>query len=239
MVFMDVHAELIAYLPTIPIFGGLDAKTLTRIVGMLRCEQLPEHAVIVREGDTGTAMYIVRSGRVALYQQSTTETPVLIARLGPGECFGEMTIIDVQPRSATVVAEQPSVLYSLTNRDLYTLYVEDMPGYVMLIQNLCRELSRRLRKANTRVAQLVANGVDRQAPDADRRPPADPDGGRLFDEDLATPDCPLLADSQVAHSDCRQLADTRPSDADSRVAAKAERRQLATTIPLAAKRLIR
>lgn len=171
---MDVHGELRAYLPTIPIFGGLDTKTLSLIVGMLRCEELPERSVILREGESGVAMYIVRSGRVALYQQSTAHTPVLIARLGPGDCFGEMTIIDIQPRSATAVVEQPSVLYSLTNRDLYTLYVSDIAGYVMVIQNLCRELSRRLRKANLRVAQLVADSEGRQAPsscDADTEMP--------------------------------------------------------------------
>jgi CRP-like cAMP-binding protein len=78
-------------------------------------------------------------------------------RLGPGEFFGEMTLIDIQKRSASVVVEKPALLYSLGNRDLYTLYQEDVAGYVMILQNLCRELSRRLRATNKKLQDLASD----------------------------------------------------------------------------------
>jgi CRP/FNR family transcriptional regulator, cyclic AMP receptor protein len=156
---MESSATLTDFLSRAPMFGGLETRTRSRITEMLRAAAYPENTVVVREGEAGLCMYIVREGEVALYQQGG-DVLVRIARLGVGDCFGEMAIIDIQPRSATVITECPCVLYSLTNRDLYTLYHEDMPGYVMVIQNLCRELSRRLRRADARITESAAAARD-------------------------------------------------------------------------------
>jgi CRP-like cAMP-binding protein len=157
---MQDVGELKAFLSGIAIFGGLEDATLDRIIAMLRWEEHPLGSVVVREGENGFSMYVVRSGEVALYRKGSADAAIRMARLGPGECFGEMAIIDIQARSATVIVEQSAVLYSLTNRDLYTLYHEDMPGYVMVIQNLCRELSRRLRRADARITQTADQARD-------------------------------------------------------------------------------
>jgi CRP-like cAMP-binding protein len=74
--------------------------------------------------------------------------------LDAGDFFGEMTLIEMQNRSATVVAESPTVLYELTARDLYTCYKADIHAYVMVLQNINRELCRRLRRADNRIADL-------------------------------------------------------------------------------------
>jgi CRP-like cAMP-binding protein len=60
----------------------------------------------------------------------------------------------MQNRSATVVAESPTVLYELTARKLYECYKADIQAYVMVMQNINRELCRRLRRADRRIAQL-------------------------------------------------------------------------------------
>jgi CRP-like cAMP-binding protein len=105
-------------------------------------------------------MYLVRHGEVMVCRDNEEGRRTKMIRLGPGEFFGEMTLIDIQKRSATVVAEAPSLLFSLGNRDLYKLYQEDVPGYVMIIQNLCRELSRRLRVTNQRLQDMAADHDD-------------------------------------------------------------------------------
>src|SRR5262249_54757917 len=64
--------------------------------------------------------------------------------LGPGDFFGEMTLIEVQNRSATVVADSPTVLSELTAQNLYTYYKADIYAYVIVMQNINRELCRRL-----------------------------------------------------------------------------------------------
>jgi CRP-like cAMP-binding protein len=75
--------------------------------------------------------------------------------LGPGDFFGEMTVIEMQNRSATVVVESPTVLYELTARNLYTYYKADIHAYVIVMQNINRELRRRLRRADNRIAELA------------------------------------------------------------------------------------
>ena len=65
-----------------------------------------------------------------------------------------MTLIEMQNRSATVVAESPTVLYELTARQLYTCYKTDIHAYVMVLQNINRELCRRLRRADNRITGL-------------------------------------------------------------------------------------
>jgi len=74
--------------------------------------------------------------------------------LGPGDFFGEMTLIEMQNRSATVVAETATVLYELTARNLYAYYKADIHAYVIVMQNINRELCRRLRRADRRIAEL-------------------------------------------------------------------------------------
>jgi CRP-like cAMP-binding protein len=73
-----------------------------------------------------------------------------LADLEPGDFFGEMTLIEMQNRSATVVAESPTVLYELTARKLYAFYKADIFAYVIVLQNVNRELCRRLRRADRR-----------------------------------------------------------------------------------------
>ena len=75
--------------------------------------------------------------------------------LAPGDFFGEMTLIEMQNRSATVVAESPAVLYELTAQKLYACYKADVHAYVIVLQNINRELSRRLRRADKRIADLL------------------------------------------------------------------------------------
>lgn len=153
-------AGLMEWLPSIPIFGGLDPGTLERIVGLLGEHHVKPDEEVCRQGDSGRAMFLVREGEVLVCRDTEGGRRVKMVRMGPGEFFGEMTLIDIQKRSATVVASKPSVLYSLGNRDLYTLYQQDVAGYVMVLQNICRELSRRLRVTNARLQELAADRDD-------------------------------------------------------------------------------
>ena len=74
--------------------------------------------------------------------------------LRSGDFFGEMTLIAMQGRSATVEAESPAALYELTARNLYAFYKADIHAYVLVLQNINRELCRRLRRADRRIAEL-------------------------------------------------------------------------------------
>ena len=75
-------------------------------------------------------MYIVRNGELVVSKLGDSGHVIRMAGLGPGDFFGEMTLIEPQNRSATVVAESPTVLYELTARNLYTYYKADIHAYV-------------------------------------------------------------------------------------------------------------
>jgi CRP-like cAMP-binding protein len=99
-------------------------------------------------------MFIVHSGELVVSKLGDSERVIRMAGLAPGDFFGEMTLIEMQNRSATVVADSSTVLYELTARNLYTYYKSDIHAYVMVIQNINRELCRRLRRADNRIAEL-------------------------------------------------------------------------------------
>jgi CRP/FNR family transcriptional regulator, cyclic AMP receptor protein len=105
-------------------------------------------------------MYIVHSGELVVSKLGESGRVICISHLGPGDFFGEMTLIEMQNRSATVVAESPTVLYELTAANLYTYYKADIYAYAMVMQNINRELCRRLRRADNRIAERGSVEID-------------------------------------------------------------------------------
>lgn len=151
--------DLRTWLPSIALFGGLEDAALKRVIAMLGEHHFEPGAEVCKQGEAGRAMFLIRHGEVVVCRDDDAGARRKLVRMGAGEFFGEMTLIDIQKRSASVMVEKPSLIFSLGNRDLYRLYQEDTPTYVMILQNLCRELSRRLRVTNNRL-QSMASEID-------------------------------------------------------------------------------
>jgi CRP-like cAMP-binding protein len=126
--------------------------------------------VIFREGDPARDLFVVINGEMEVLKRSHSGVDVRVALLGLGDWFGEMSILDVQPRSATVRTLAPSRVLRIGAADLDALYRHDTKAYSLIILNIARELSRRLRVADGLLAELLinvmGNYMDR------RRPPA-------------------------------------------------------------------
>ena len=151
--------DLKAFLLATPFFGGLSDPGLDLLVSMLAERRFEPGATIVAEGEPGRSMFIVKSGRLAVSKRASSGRVIPISVLERGDFFGEMTLIEMQNRSATVVAEAPTVLYELTAQDLYACYKADVHAYVIVLQNINRELCRRLRRSDERfTARLVSDG---------------------------------------------------------------------------------
>jgi CRP/FNR family cyclic AMP-dependent transcriptional regulator len=146
--------DLKAFLLATPFFGGLSDASLDRLVAMLVERRFEAGATVVAEGEPGRSMFIVHAGQLVVSKRLESGRVLRMSGLEPGDFFGEMTLIEMQNRSATVVAENPTVLYELTARELYTCYKTDIHAYVMVMQNINRELCRRLRRADNRIAEL-------------------------------------------------------------------------------------
>jgi CRP-like cAMP-binding protein len=150
--------DLKAFLVATPFFGGLSDASLDLLVSMLVERRFDVGATVVAEGEPGRSMYIVHSGELVVSKRGESEGTIRITRLGAGDFFGEMTLIEMQNRSATVAAESPTVLYELTAGNLYRYYKADICAYAMVMQNINRELCRRLRRADNRIAELAKRG---------------------------------------------------------------------------------
>ncbi len=151
--------SLITFLRSVPVLGGLEGHSLENLIDLLEERSFKPGEAIFNEGELGRTMYVLREGEVEVSRKSQGGKKTTIVDLGPGETFGEMTLVELQPRSATVVAKKKCVTYSLTNMDLYHLYQQDNYAYVIILQNICRMLSRRLRKADGRIVEFLANGA--------------------------------------------------------------------------------
>ena len=147
--------ELKAFLVATPFFGGLSDASLDLLISMLVERRFDLGDSIVLEGEPGRSMYIVQSGELVVSKLGESGRAIRMSGLGPGDFFGEMTLIEVQNRSTTVVTDSPTVLYELTARNLYAYYKADIHAYVIVMQNINRELCRRLRRADNRIAELV------------------------------------------------------------------------------------
>jgi CRP-like cAMP-binding protein len=144
-----------SFLVATPFFGGLLDSSLDAVIGMLVERRYDQGVAVFHERDEGRAMYVVYSGELVVCKKGDSGRVVRISRLGPGDFFGEMTLIEMQNRSASVIAETPAVLYELGAASLYDLYQTDVHAYAMVLQNMNRELCRRLRRADQLITEFA------------------------------------------------------------------------------------
>jgi CRP-like cAMP-binding protein len=147
-------------LKNIGLFGALSDEVLEHLARTLTVDTPQVGEVLFREGEAASAMYVVISGEMEVLKRSKTGVEARVAVLGPSDWFGEMSIVDIQPRSATVRALAPGRLVKITPSELDALYRFDLRSYAIVILNLARELSRRLRVADGIVADLIVNVLD-------------------------------------------------------------------------------
>lgn len=107
---------------------------------------------LFREGDPGDALYIVESGRVELQRTRKDGTRAVLATVCAGALLGEMSLINIEPRSATGVALEETRVILIRNGDLADLLREDKDLLISLLLNITRILSKRLRLADQKLA---------------------------------------------------------------------------------------
>ncbi len=147
----DVGLQSARVLARIPLFADVLPADLERLGDCLRSRRYERDEIIFLEGDTGTALGVIASGRVRISLSGSDGREVTLNVYGPGEFFGEFALLDGEPRSADAVALEPSHLYWL-RRDDFLAFVEAHPRAAI---GLLTVLSRRLRHT-TRIVQDTA-----------------------------------------------------------------------------------
>ena len=138
-----------------PLFNALDDEAAAALASSLGTIRLRRGEVLFHEGDTGDKLYIVAEGKVKLGRTSSDGRENLLAILGPGQMFGELSLFDPGPRSATVTAVTDTAFYSLSHDDL----LRWLDGRPDVANGLLAQLASRLRRANDVVSDLVFSDV--------------------------------------------------------------------------------
>ena len=138
-------------LQKVPLFSQLAPAELERVAEITRERSYPRNSVILFEDDPGDALYVVAKGQVKVVLIGEDGREVILSVLGEGEFFGEMALIDDEPRSAHVIAMEDSALIVLRREDFQGILMH-APGIALA---LLKELSRRLRRVDEKVGSLV------------------------------------------------------------------------------------
>lgn len=139
------------FLATIPLFSGLPEEELERFAELTRERSYPKGSVILFQDDPGDSLFVLRGGRVKVVLIGEDGREVILGVLEPGAHFGELALIDDQPRSAHVIAMEDAQLLVLRRED-FKRRVEANPTVAWA---LLTELSRRLRRADVKIGGLV------------------------------------------------------------------------------------
>jgi CRP/FNR family transcriptional regulator, cyclic AMP receptor protein len=124
-------------LSTVPLFSGLSKRELKRCGSVAKVVKFDAGDVVAEEGEEGLAFYVIIEGQADVKRRGKT-----VATLIPGDFFGEVSLLDGGPRTATVVGTTPLKLLSILRWDFRELLKKD-PG---LVPKLLKELARRLRQ---------------------------------------------------------------------------------------------
>ncbi len=142
---MDAGAEPLS---RISIFGGLRSDTLDFLLQRAEHVSVASGHVFFRQGEPGGALYVLTRGTAEVLKTSGNDAAqgkvVRVAEIEAGGCFGEVSLLAVMPRSATVAALDDCEALRLRYTDLHALYEHDVRQFALLIMNLGREVARRL-----------------------------------------------------------------------------------------------
>jgi CRP-like cAMP-binding protein len=132
-------------LKTVPIFAGLDEQAAGVFLEQAERLAVPAGGVIAREGETNHCMYLIGSGAVRIVKNFGERNQTELAILREKEFFGEMCILEPAPRAATAQAIERSIIFQVSSNAFNRLYKEMPAQFGILILNISRDLSRRLR----------------------------------------------------------------------------------------------
>jgi CRP/FNR family cyclic AMP-dependent transcriptional regulator len=141
------------------IFAGLSDAVLEKILAAARILRVEAGQSVIEEGDLSVGVFVLCDGELEICKRGRNGAEFCLAIMKRGDCVGEMSLIDVQARSATVRALGAATLFVLDQAAITRLYQTDLEVYTLLMLNIAREISRRLRQADQ---TLVDMGVAMQ-----------------------------------------------------------------------------
>jgi len=138
-----------------PLFADLDDRELTAIAAVAKPRRYAKDEVIFYADESGDVFCLIREGQVKVTMISPEGKEIILSLLGPGDFFGEMALLDDEPRSATVVATEPLELMTIWRKDFLQILSENFD----ITKKVLAEISQRLRMASSRIESLATMDV--------------------------------------------------------------------------------
>ncbi len=139
-----MEAELVDRLQRMPIFGAIREDTLQFLLDRACRIEVDAGSWFFREGDPAESMFVLESGRVQVLRRAP-ERDIVLCEFASGDCFGEMALMDLHPRSASVRAVERCRAIEFGTAALHELYHRDAAQFALVQMNIGREVCRRLR----------------------------------------------------------------------------------------------
>jgi CRP-like cAMP-binding protein len=138
---------ILPILNKIAIFAGLSDKQLHSLVGLLEQVSYKKGQIIFEQGGEPSHIYIIQSGKIKLLV-TEDQTSLELIVFDEGHCFGESSVIGIQPHAATAIAAEDTELIVLSRKALLSVYKTDIELFSILILNIAREACRRLHESD-------------------------------------------------------------------------------------------
>jgi len=136
------------------LFGGLDEEQVSKILPLMEMGNYGPDELIIAEGQPNDKIFFLIEGQVAVSKRD-----YLLTHFGEGEAFGEMEVLDVKPAVASIKSLSPVKVIFISNRTLREIYKLDSKIFSLIIMNLARDLSRRLRKMDETLAESSSMSI--------------------------------------------------------------------------------
>jgi CRP-like cAMP-binding protein len=162
-------AETADFIKTIRVFREFNRPELIALSDRLRERRLRRGQVLFHEGDEGEEMFLVRDGAILVSKAVTGKVEQVLARFGPGDFFGEMSLFDRSPRSATIQAETDAVLLALDRDNLNGLIQVNPRAAAAFFHGLVQVFIERLRTSGELVAEITRWGLEATGLDMETR----------------------------------------------------------------------
>jgi CRP/FNR family cyclic AMP-dependent transcriptional regulator len=142
-------------LKTIPLFADLEEQELQTIASHAATKSFPRNAVIINEGDDTNSMYIIQSGKVKAFLSNEDGKEVILTIMKPGDYFGELSILDRAPRSASIMTMEPCKFSIISKED----FDKALDAHPEMARKLVTELTRTIRRLTDSVRNLALMDV--------------------------------------------------------------------------------
>jgi len=162
-------ADTLVFLRSVRLFRDIEGPELGILADSLHERPLKQGQVLLREGDRGDEMFLVRSGSLVISKAVTGRVEQVLARVGPGDFFGEMALFDRSPRSATIQADADAVLLVLDRPALAKLTEVSPRAAAAFFESLVLIFIERLRASGDLVAEVTRWGLEATGLDVETR----------------------------------------------------------------------